>query len=128
VRAELALLALIHGDHEAAKEHSEAALALDKDCVAARWVAAELLRLSGRLKEAQNAYGWFIGFYNRAPRIDSADDLILIGRGVAEHARWTRNSTQFRRLINEVYPAAIARDADCWPAHLETARLYIEKF
>src|SRR5437764_558802 len=52
VQAQLALLALGRGDHEAAAPYVVAALGLDKDCVAARWVDAELHRLAGRLPEA----------------------------------------------------------------------------
>src|SRR5262245_38050406 len=44
VPAELALLALARGDHETAKSHAAAALAIDKDCLPARWCEAELLR------------------------------------------------------------------------------------
>src|SRR5262249_23153758 len=128
VRAELATLALDRGDYDAAKAQAEASLTRDNDCVEARWVTAELLRLSGRLEEALAAYRWVIDYYNRAPRIESAEDLVLLGRGVAEHARWTRNSSQFRRLISELFPASLAREANYWPAHLEAARLYLEKF
>jgi tetratricopeptide (TPR) repeat protein len=128
VRSELAQLALDRSDYDAAKSNAEAALARDKDCVAARWVTAELLRLSGRLAEAELAYRWFIDYYNRAPRIESAEVLVIIGRGAAEHTRWTRNSSQFHRLISEVLPTALARATNYWPAHLEAAQLYLEKF
>jgi len=128
VLAELALQALARGDHAAAKERLDAALALNKDCLAAHCVEAELLRLSGELAEAQNAFGRFIGYYNRSRRIDNPDDLIFIGRGVAEHARWTRNSGQFHQLVNDIYPAALAREPNYWPAHLDSARLFLEKF
>src|SRR5687767_10975181 len=43
IQAELALLALRRGDHEAAGRYKSASLALDKDHVPARWVEAELL-------------------------------------------------------------------------------------
>jgi tetratricopeptide (TPR) repeat protein len=128
IQAELSLLSLARGDHVAAAKQAAAALAIDKDCLAARWAQAELLRLEGKLNEAQNAYGWFIGYYNRSPRIENPDDLVFIGCGVAEHARWTRNSSQFRRLVNEVYPTALTREPSFWPAHLELARLFLEKF
>src|SRR5262245_32002565 len=128
IRAELAQLAIARGEYAAASESTAAALALDRDCVVARWCQAELLRLAGKLDEAQTAYGWFIGYYNRAPRIEDPAVLLFIGRGVAEHARWTRNSRQFGRLVNDVYPAALAREANYWPAHLQSALLYLEKF
>ena len=82
----------------------------------------------GKLEEAERAYAWFTTYYNRAPRVSSAEDLVFVSRGVAEHARWTRNSGQFRRLVNEVLPAAVAREPNFWPAHLESALLYLEKY
>ncbi|MEX2176694.1 MAG: tetratricopeptide repeat protein [Pirellulaceae bacterium] len=128
IPAELAMLALDRGDAAAAARHQAAALALDPDCVAARWVAAELLRLAGDMDGAQRAYGWFVAYYNRAPPIADPAALVCIGRGVAEHARWTRNAGQFRRLVQDVYPQALALDADHWPAHLQAALLYLEKY
>src|SRR5262245_30460211 len=128
VRGELALAANARGDYAEARRNVDAALALDKDCVAARWADAELLQLAGRLDEAERAYGWFVSYYNRSPRIGEPGDLVIIARGVAEHARWTRNSRQFRRLMNEVFPAVLAREPNYWPANLQAARLYLEKF
>lgn len=128
IRGEQALLALRRGDHAAAESYAGEALKLDKDCVAAHWAQAELLRLSGQISEAQAAYAWFIGYHNRAPQIDDPIDLLLIGRAVAEHARWTRNSNQFRRLVSEVYPGALRREPAFWPAHFEAALLYLEKY
>ncbi|HEX5106412.1 MAG TPA: tetratricopeptide repeat protein, partial [Pirellulaceae bacterium] len=128
IQAELALLALARGNEEGAQKQSAGALALDKDCVAAHWVRAELLKHEGRLKEAEQAYAWLTDYYNRAPRIDDLQQLIWIGRGAAEHARWTRNSKQFRRLVSELYPSALRLEKDFWPARLEAAQLYLEKF
>lgn len=128
IRGEAALLALRRGDHDQAQKHAAEALALDKDCVPAHWVQAELLRLSGKVSETQAAYAWFIGYHNRAPQIADPTDLLLIGRAVAEHARWTRNSNQFRRLVSEVYPAAWRREPAFWPAHFEEALLFLEKY
>src|SRR5262245_24457536 len=107
VRAELGLLALGRGDQDAAEKLAAAALALDKDCAAAHWVHAELLLRAGKVTEAQTAYAWFIEYYNRAPRINDPEDLLWIARGASQHARWSRNSNQFQRLINEVFPAAL---------------------
>jgi tetratricopeptide (TPR) repeat protein len=126
--AELALSAYRRGDHPAAEKRAAAALAIDQSCAPARWVAAELLKYSGRMDEAQQAYRWFVTYYNQAPRIEDPQTLVFIGRGVAEHARWTRNSNQFRRLVGDVYPAALRVDKEYWPARLEAALLYLEKY
>ncbi len=128
IRGELGLLVLRRGEHDAAEKHAAEALQLDKDCACAHWVQAELLRLSGQVAEAQAAYAWFIGYHNRAPRIDDPTDLVLIGRAVAEHARWTRNSSRFRRLVGELYPSALRREPDFWPALLDAALLFLEKY
>lgn len=128
IRAELAVLLLANGEHGESSTHAGTALELDENSIAARWAQAELLRLSGKIEEAQKAYGWFVSFYNRAPRIGDPQDLIYIGRAAAQHARWTRNSNQFRRIVSDVYPAALRRERDFWPAHLESALLFLEKF
>jgi Tfp pilus assembly protein PilF len=128
VQAELALAAFERGDHEPAGKHAAAALALDKDCVLARWVEAELLRTSGKLDEAQRAYAWFIGYHNRARKLDDPWKLVWIGRAAAQHARWTRNSNQFRRLVSDLFPSASRIEPKFWPARLEAARLFLEKY
>ena len=128
VQAELALAELERGDHEPAGKHAAAALALDKDCVLARWVEAELLRTSGKLDEAQRAYAWFIGYHNRAKKLDNPWMLIWIGRAAGQHARWTRNSNQFRRLVSDLFPSARRIEPKFWPARLEAARLFLEKY
>src|SRR5262249_38932050 len=84
--------------------------------------------LAGRLDEAEWGYGWFVSYYNRSPRIDQPGDLVLIARGGAEHTRWTRNSSQFRRIVNDIFPAVLAREPNYLPAHLQAAPLYLDKF
>jgi len=128
IQAELASDALHRGDYAAAERHKAQALAIDTDCVPARWVDAQILKYTGKLPEAERALAWFTQFYNRSPRVDDPDDLATIARGVAEHARWTRSANQFRRILSELYPAALAREPNYWPARLEAARLYVEKY
>lgn len=128
ILAELALLAFERGEHKEAGEHTAAAIAIDKDCLPARWIEAELLRTSGKLDDAQRAYAWFIGYHNRAAKISDPWDYVWIGRAVAQHARWTRNSNQFRRLVSNLYPSALRLEPNFWPAHLEAANLFAEKF
>lgn len=127
LRAELAWLALERGDHDAADHWTADALEQDGDCLAARWVQAELLRLSGKLDEAQAAYGWFVDYYN-ANEIDDADSLRWIGLAAAQYARWKRLTDQFTFLVNELYPDALELDPNYWPAAYETGRLFLEKY
>jgi tetratricopeptide (TPR) repeat protein len=126
--AELARLAFERGEHEAAKMHVEAALALDKDQPLARWVQAELYRTSGRLKEAEAAYQWFVDFYNERDEIKDADTLRLIGLAAGQYARWNRLSDQYRFLVNELYPEILKHEKNFWPAHYEAGLLFLEKF
>jgi tetratricopeptide (TPR) repeat protein len=128
IHAEMALAALDRGEYAQAEWHKARALEIDQDCVPARWVDAQLLKYAGKLPEAERAYAWFTTYYNRAPRIDDPAALVTIARGVAEHARWTRNSNQFRRILSELFPAALRREPNYWPARLAAARLYAEKY
>jgi Tfp pilus assembly protein PilF len=122
-----AQLALDRGDSATADREASAAFAVRADHLLARWVQAERLRLSGKLDEAKAAYEWFVDYYN-GHDVEQADDLVIIGRGAAQFARWERLSDQFTFLINELYPAAIEADADYWPAHYEAGLLFLEKY
>lgn len=125
--AELARLALERGRHEDARKLASQSQSLDDNQLLARWVAAELLRATGQIREAETAYRWFIDYYNDH-EIRSAADLILIGRAAAIHARWKRASDQFHFLVNELYPDVLKLDATAWQAHLEAGQLFLEKF
>lgn len=129
LRGEAALLELERGRHDAARTHAEAALRADPDQCAARWVTAELHRAAGRLDEANDAYRWFVRYYNREQeRIRDPEALRFIGRAAAQFARWNRNSGQFNFLVNDLYPDARKLEPRYWPAHLEAALLFIEKY
>jgi len=126
--AELALLAFERGDYEAADRHIAAALKLNEDQLLARYLTAELHRVHGRLKEANAAYEWCVDYYNDADEIDDPEALRLIGLAAAQFARWQRNSGQFGFLVNTLYPDALKLDENYWPAHLEAALLFLEKY
>jgi cellulose synthase operon protein C len=126
--AELALVALARGEHDAAQHSADEALKLDENNVTAHWVLAEWNRLAGRLKEANTGYKWLVDFYNRTDKIADPDVLRLIGRGAAQYARWNRLSDQFKFLVNDFYPDLIELDKEYWPAHLDAGLLYLEKF
>lgn len=125
--AELARLAFDRGDYAAAKEHATAAIKLDENSLPARWITAELARVTGDLKTADAGYKWFVDYYNREDVADP-DDLRLIGLGAAQFARWNRLGDQFTFLVNELLPDALDQDERYWPAHYEAARLYLEKY
>jgi predicted Zn-dependent protease len=131
LHAELARIGLETGDLRLAESESAAALKIDANCLAARWVAAELLRLAGKLPEAEQAYRWFIDRQRQLAGKEEAIDarsLHWIGLAAAQHARWTRNHRMFSTLVNDLYPSALKADKNYWPAHLETALLFHEKY
>ncbi|MCU0880908.1 MAG: tetratricopeptide repeat protein, partial [Pirellulaceae bacterium] len=128
VAAEQAIIALERGEHEAARRAAERALTMQPDSIPARWVQAQLLTASGQMDDAARAWSWFAEHLRRSPTIARSEDRVLLGRGIAEHARWTRNSTLYRRLVGEVFPGALRNDPNCWQARLAAAELYLEKF
>lgn len=125
--AELARLAFERGDYEAAARWAEAARAIDDDCLPARYIQAELHRARGDLDEANEAYKWFVDYYNGRD-VDVAESLLWIGKAAAEYARWNRLSDQFAFLVNELYPDALALEPLFWPAHYESGLLFLEKY
>lgn len=125
---ELAQFELARGNYEAAGRHADAALSLDKNCIPARWVQAELFRVRGKLDEAQQGYEWLVNFHNSGAPLPLSEDRHLVGLAAAQLARWTRHHGQFKRLVTEFYPAILAHEPRYWPAHLEMARLFAEKY
>ncbi len=128
VTAQASRLALDRGDYAEAEKLAAHSLELQEEQLLARWVTAQTHVAAGRLNEAEKAYEWFIDFYNRSPQIDNPDHLHLIGQAAAQYARWTRNSNQFRFLVNELYPDALRLNENFWPARLATAQLFLEKY
>ncbi len=129
--AELAILELARGEIDEASRLAAAALAINPDQLAARWVTAEVNRLSGRLDEAETGYEWFIDYHNAHNArggIDDPDSIRYIGLAAAQYARWKRNSGQFSFLVNRLYPKALKLEENYWPARLESARLFLEKY
>ena len=79
LKAVLAELAFGRGDYPTAEKLAGQALKLDEKQPLARWLAAELHRVAGRLDEAAKAYEWFVDFYNATDKIEDPDALWLIG-------------------------------------------------
>ncbi|REK31456.1 MAG: hypothetical protein DWQ42_00580 [Planctomycetota bacterium] len=125
----LAQIEFGRGDYDAADTLIAATLQLNPENLRARWLRAELHRLRGQLDEAKQGYEWFVDYYNgHYEDIKNPEDLRYIGLAAAQYARWTGNHDQFSFLVNDLYPDALALDEEYWPAHLESARLFLEKF
>ncbi len=125
--AEGALLALERGDDPACQDLVARALKLDPNSVLAHYVRAEHLAGSGKLDDALAEYSWLVDHYN-ASHLADRDELLWIGRGATQFARWKRLSDQFRFLVNDFYPDLAEASPACWQAHLEMARLFAEKY
>ena len=126
VTAELARFAFERGDYAAAKTRVDEAVGLDESQLLARWIQAELDRVSGRLEEAGQGHAWLVSYYNDH-RVEEAESLRWIGRAAAQYARWNRLSDQFDFLVNELYPEALKLEPAYWPAHYEAGLLFLEK-
>lgn len=127
VAAERALLAFRRGRHNLAGQLADAAIKSEPKHPAAGWVRAELYRVAGRMREANDAYEWFIDYYNDNNKF-TPEELHWIGLAAAQYARWNRNSSQFGFLVNTLYPDAMELDEKYWPARYESGLLFLEKY
>jgi cellulose synthase operon protein C len=123
----LAEIELARGRFEQAAETAGRALAIDADAAAARLVQADVLAATGKLKEADEAYRWFIRFYNRKQPTD-ADTLLIVARGAAQYARWHSAAQIFDFVVNTLCPDALAQDEGAWQSHFIAGSLLLEKY
>ncbi|MEX0793565.1 MAG: tetratricopeptide repeat protein [Pirellulaceae bacterium] len=128
VLAELADMAFDSGDLETAARHNKRSLFLNGKLALARWLDAELARVTGDLKQAEQGYEWFIDHYNATDQFTDPEALYYTGLAAAQYARWTRNSGQFHFLVNDLFPDILKLEPNYWPAHLALSRLFTEKF
>ncbi|MBA2115861.1 tetratricopeptide repeat protein [Bremerella alba] len=126
--AEAGRLHFERGEWELSSTNVKRALALDNSQTLARWLHAELARVQGDIEAAQQGYEWFVDFYNQHDNFDSVEDLYYTGLAASQYARWTRNSGQFKFLVNDLYPDVLRRDPHFWQAELAMAQLFAEKY
>lgn len=131
IASELAALALSAGQLERAAEFANRALAAEPDNLPARWTLTQVADQRGDFADSTERLGWFIRYFN-AHDIKDAETLVWIARAATEHARRTRRgreqSEQLRFVLNDLLDAALAADADYWPARLESGLLFLEKY
>lgn len=123
-RAELHLL---RGRLAEAEKFAERAQQSERDNLRARLVLADVYAETGRLTEANEAYRWFIRYYNQRQPEDAAS-LLLVARGSIQYARWNHNAQIFHFVVNTLCPDAIKNDPNAWEAHLLGGGLLLEKF
>jgi tetratricopeptide (TPR) repeat protein len=128
-RAELLCRA---GNAAGAGDAVSAALKLDEDHFAARWLKACLDRDRGEYDKADAEYRWFVRTYvtrNRAGKdIKDPEQLLLVAQAGAENARWHQLPDQFKFILNEVVGDALKADPNFWPAECLAGQLLLEKF
>jgi tetratricopeptide (TPR) repeat protein len=125
--ARLAELYLTQGRFDEAGRTVATAREIDADLPQARLVEAELWAATGRLKQADEGYHWFIKFYNQTQPEDS-ETLLVVARGTSQYARWHAVPQIFDFSVNTLCPDALGKDRECWQAHWIAGMLLLEKY
>jgi tetratricopeptide (TPR) repeat protein len=125
--ARLAEVQFRQGRYEAAEKSIAEALKRDDSQPLARLVQADVFTETGRVKQAGEAYRWFVRYYNRAQPED-AETLLLIARGTVQYARWNSVSQIFGFAVNTLCPDALKADKLSWQAYSTSGSLLLEKY
>lgn len=128
IAAEQARLALDQGDLKLAAAAAENARKLDDASLTARFVQAEISRVDGKLEDARQGYLKIINAMNRLEAVKDPYDLRIVGQAAARYARYGKSSALFGRIVNDIYPAALGRNENFWPAHFDSCLLFQEKY
>ncbi len=123
----LAELDFLQGDYAAGLKRVDEALKIDPESLLAKLVRADCLTELGQLKEADEEYRWCVRYYNRAQPTTAAD-LLVVGRGSAQYARWHSVSQVFKFVVNTLCPDALKDDPNCWQAYWLSGTLLLEKY
>lgn len=115
------------GQYPEAERHVAQALALDADQPLARLIQANLLTAAGKIDEANEAYRWFVQYYNRA-QPDDAETLLVIAEGATQYARWNSVSQIFNFVVNTLCPDALKADPLAWEASYLSGSILQEKY
>jgi len=127
VLARSAELLLTIGKLEKAEQTCLAALRIDAQNSRARLTQARIFVETGRLKEADTAYRWFVRMYNsRQPK--DAETLLQVAAGATVYARWHSVSSIFNFVVNTLCPDAIRDNPQSWQAHYVSGNLLLEKY
>ena len=102
-------LLLERGLFEEVEKAVDPLLESEPDLLGARLLKAKVLVERGQLKEADDAFRWFVRYYNRKQPEDAAS-LLLIGEGSAMYARWHGVADIFTFIVNTLCPDAIKAD------------------
>ena len=123
----LAELDFLQGEYAAGLQRVDDALKIDPEFPLAKLVRGDCLTELGKLKEADEEYRWCVRYYNRAQPTTAAD-LLVVGRGSAQYARWHSVSQVFKFVVNTLCPDALKDDPNCWQAYWLSGSLLLEKY
>ncbi len=115
------------GQYEKAEKHVAMALTLDADQPRAHLIQAHLLTEAGKIEEANEAFRWFVRYYNRAQPED-AETLLVIADGATQYARWNSVSQIFNFVVNTLCPDALKDDPLVWEASFLSGSILQEKY
>jgi tetratricopeptide (TPR) repeat protein len=116
------------GRWDEALKAAEAALAIDKQSVRARWIRLQTWRDRGELAKVKPELPWFTRLYNET-EVKDPDDLYTLGLAVSEYARWKKGlADEFETILSELYGGALRADKSYWPAEYQAGRLLLEKY
>lgn len=127
VRSKLAELQFRRGKWDDAQTTLDAVLQGAPDEPLARLIQAHLWTETGRLKEAEDGYRWFVRYYNRTQPTD-AETLLIVAQGSVQYARWKGVSQIFDFSLNTLCVDALKSDPNCWRALLLSGQLLLEKY
>ncbi|MFP6762114.1 MAG: tetratricopeptide repeat protein, partial [Planctomycetaceae bacterium] len=125
VLARKAELLLATGKLKAAEATCDEALKIEAENGRVRLVQAQVFVETGRLREADTAYRWFVRMYNsRQPK--DAETLLQVAAGATVYARWHSVSSIFNFVVNTLCPDAIRDNPQSWQAHYVSGNLLLE--
>lgn len=111
---------------------ASAALDDDKDNILAHWVLGQIHRERGDTRKADAEFRWLVRTFTQRSNDDKdvtdPDELLVIGLGGAENARWNRLADQFEVIVSDVWEDAVKNDKGYWPAEYQIGVLMLEKY
>ncbi len=122
------------GNWVEADANAQAALKVNPDHLAARWLAVRILQAHGDFEKAVAASKAIVGLYNanNGKYAKNADSLLIIGQAAEAYyrasARGEELSESLNDVINELYEGAIKADPNCWKATWLQGKLFLSGY
>jgi len=113
------------GNHKLARRHVDAVLKREPSSIQARFLDAKLQHAIGKVEQAKATYA---ELSKTSLRNLSLADAEVVCEATAIHGRWMHDTKVFDRLVNELYPQLLGKDASAWRAHLASGKLFLEKY